>query len=168
MALFNKNIDYSGQDLHMLRNGMPFPLSNFFDDTTLLSYTYRLKENQPNPDPLSYEQITISEAIQDGVRVVTITADQNTNPVTRIDNFFVTVGDGSNTACVLIHLHDAIDKAWTSPSTLTIRKGMELKFGVLVSFTDGDYGDLSFYPEMMRNLIYDSYLQYFGKNLSSN
>ena len=56
---------------------------------------------------------------------------------------------------ILIHLHDAIDKAWTSPSTLTIRKGMELKFGVLVSFTDGDYGDLSFYPDMEKDLSSD-------------
>ena len=32
---------------------------------------------------------------------------------------------------------------------------MELKFGVLVSFTDGDYGDLSFYPDMEKDLSSD-------------
>lgn len=41
---FNQDIDYEGQDLHMLRNNKVFPLYEFFDTSTFsASYKYRLK-----------------------------------------------------------------------------------------------------------------------------
>lgn len=163
MELFNESLDYYGQDIHIVRNGEDFPLHLFFDSTSDLSYEFRLNDNFIDED-VSYEKITIlvTHDSNNKIDTVNIKAEPyvSGNGV-RVDNFFVTVYNNNNandSATILLHLHNEIDQAWTSPATLSLRKGMALKFGVLASFTDGDYADLSFYPEMMRDLIYDTYL----------
>lgn len=157
LTLFNKEIDYQGQDLHMLRNNKEFPLHLFFNSNLTLSYMFRL--NGEHTQDVTYEQIEIK--ITGNNEKVIIKANPyipgtDVNHPARVDNFFITVKSNNpliSDSVILLHLHDEIDKAWTSPNTLSLRKGMELKFGVLVSFTDGNYGDLSFYPETKKNLI---------------
>ena len=104
MAFFNNDIDYSGQDLHMLRNGMGFPLSSFFDANAVLNYEFRLDLSTLNT-PVLLESINfvISSDPVTNVKTVTITALPNSNIEAneRVDNFFVTVSDGANTACIL-------------------------------------------------------------------
>lgn len=51
LTLFNTEIDYQGQDLHMLRNNEEFPLDLFFNPELLgLSYIFRLNGEHTNTD----------------------------------------------------------------------------------------------------------------------
>lgn len=151
MILFNKDIDYQGQDLHILRNEEDFPLHKFFDNSATLSFDVRLPLD---PNTSSYENIVITE-LPNQLNICASEYVPNPNEK-EINSFFIEVTASENrggviyneSAVVLIYLHNEIDKAWTSPNTMSIRRGMELKFGVLASFTDGKYADLSFYPEM--------------------
>jgi len=156
MALFNKKIDYNGQDLHILRNNQDFPLHLFFDSTADLSYEFRLDRIYIDED-VSYEKIAIliTHDSNNDIDTVCINAEPYvTGNGVRVDNFFAMVTNNTprEVATILVHLHNQIDQVWTSPDTLSLRRGMALKFGVLASFTDGDYADLSFYPEMKKNL----------------
>src|SRR5690554_5255696 len=156
MALFNKKIDYNGQDLHILRNNQDFPLHLFFDSTADLSYEFRLDRIYIDED-VSYEKIAIiiTHDSNNDIDTVCINAEPYvTGDGVRVDNFFAMVTNNTprEVATILVHLHNQIDQVWTSPDTLSLRRGTALKFGVLASFTDGDYADLSFYPEMKKNL----------------
>ena len=144
MALFNSKIGYQGQDLHLVRNNQQFPLHEFFDKDSSLSYTFHLNED-PQASSTNYENIEIIEDIDDNnIKTVFIKAGPRSSNMT-VDNFYVTVQGNGDISVILIQLHEAIDKVWASPHLLTYSKGMSIKHGLLVSFTDGTYADLSFY-----------------------
>lgn len=142
---FNKTIDYEGQDLHMLRNNQNFPLHLFFD-TSKYQATYRYRLNG-DYNSLVLDNITVSA---NG----TIRANPYANPAdAKIENFFVEVTINGQNTTILIHLHDQLEHVWTSPNTLSLRLKMNAKFGILASFTDGNYADLSFYPSIVMERI---------------
>jgi hypothetical protein len=79
-----------------------------------------------------------------------------TPPTTVVDNFVIearvrlTTG-GTKVARIRIHVHDRLDRAWLTPSTLSIRMGIPKPghaFGVLAAFSDGTVGDISFDHEV--------------------
>lgn len=137
---YNKDTDYQGEDLHMLRNNQPFPLHKFFDTSEYsATYKFRLKGDFST---LALDGISITNNYE-------IIAVPHNNPAdTQIDNFFVEVTINNQTIVILIHLHDQLDSIWTSPNKLSLRKGMEVKFGVLAQFGDNNYADFSFYPDL--------------------
>ncbi len=119
MALFNTSIDYQGQDLHILRNEERFPFHSFFNNAATLTYKFRLMGDEIT---LSYSNIQIIEENDK----VWIKADPYTNTAhKKIDNFFMS-SIGNETCVVLVHVHDAIDKFWSSPEKLSFRKGMAI------------------------------------------
>lgn len=151
---FNSEIEYQGQDLHILRNNQPFPLHNFFkiDNTINYHYKFRLCGSE---DVLIYEKIEITEFEENGVHKVFIKADKYIEGMDdrKINNFFISITVENNTGkrqttVILVHLHDELEKVWTSPHTLTFRKGMAVKFGLMAKFTDGHYADISFYNDI--------------------
>ncbi len=146
---FNQDIAYRGQDLHMMRNNKIFPLYQFFDTSTFsASYKYRLKGDY---NSINYDKIIVTS---NG----TIKAEPYANPSdAKIENFFVEVTINNQVAVILVHLHDRLKDIWASPSTLTLRKGMNAKFGILASFTDANYADFTFYPgiKQVRNVVDD-------------
>ncbi|MDR2222416.1 MAG: hypothetical protein LBE34_06720 [Flavobacteriaceae bacterium] len=169
---FNTNIGYQGQDLHILRNNVRFPLHHFFKDDVALQYEYiyRLtgKETLKN-----YEKIRIIELAVNGKKEVYIEAEKyvSNNSEPKIHNFFITVivtkpNDSSFKAqqvVILIHLHDELQKVWTSPEVLTLREGMAAKFGVLAIFSDGCYADVSYYPQEVKLVNTSDFIELSGE-----
>lgn len=158
---FNSDIDYEGQDLHMLRNSQPFPLHRFFDSSKRFKYTYRLNGSE---NIKSYESIQITEIkeniVVNGIttevtKEVHIKADPYTSTTQeRIDCFFITIEDeNKNEIVVLIHLHDSLNTIWASPEKMSLRKGMSIKFGILANFNDGNYADFSYYPDIAIEIV---------------
>ncbi len=154
MGLFNTSIDYQGQDLHMLRNKVSFPLHKFFISDNRLNYQYKFRLTG-NENKVAYEKIVINERVENGLQVVYIEADKYVDGGSdrKINNFFITVTINNQSTVILIHLHDELDKVWTSPGKISFRKGMAIKFGVLASFKDGLYADLTFYPDIQISKI---------------
>src|SRR5690554_1751905 len=102
---YNKDTDYQGEDLHMLRNNQPFPLHKFFDTSEYsATYKFRLKGDFST---LALDGISITNNYE-------IIAVPHNNPAdTQIDNFFVEVTINNQTIVILIHLHDQLDSIWT-------------------------------------------------------
>lgn len=153
LNIFNFTIDYQGQDLHILRNGVNFPFHKFFrNNINDLSYTFRLAGPEVTDVSTSYEKINI-DVIKTGTKVdaVNINASkfENTSDY-QINNFYITVESSSlgEKAVILVHLHNTLDKIWTSPEIPSFRNGMYLKFGLMGYFNDNIFADLSFYPEI--------------------
>lgn len=138
---FNKNTGYSGQDLHVIRNGKDFPLNGFFD-TSAHSASYDFKFPGTGASR-TYENITISTTAG------TINASAFTSTTEKkIGNFFVEVSIDGEYVSILVHIHDSIEKVWATPSPLTFRKNMSVRFGLYAKFNGNYFGDISFYPQL--------------------
>lgn len=145
MALFNTDIDYQGQDLHVVRNGLAFPLYKFFGTPSNLSYEIRLTGQKV----LQYENINVNIPANNEIVITANTYDVSLG-IEKVSSFFIIVSDAvtDENAAILIHLHDSLDNVWVSPQKLTLRPGMEVRFGILANFADANYADLSFYPDL--------------------
>lgn len=153
---FNSEIDYKGQDLHMLRNGISFPLYSFFDTSAhSATFKYRLKGDYSS---LNYDNITITPNNE----IIAVAFNPPLRPI--IDNFYVEITINNQIALVLIHIHDSLDEIWTSPQTLSLRQGMAIKFGILANFINGNYADFSFYPEFEFKIKQDDAIELNAEN----
>lgn len=143
---YNTNLGYQGQDLHIIRNGKPFPLNKFFKAQKGVAYNFRFPGTG---NTRSYENIQISVTEGNDSTIASITASEyeSGGDDKKITNFFVTVYIDGESTKILIHLHDSIEKIWATPNPLTFRKNLAVRFGLYAKFANDCSGDISFYPE---------------------
>src|SRR5690554_5483981 len=168
MALiFNNEIGYNGQDIHVCRNGKEFPFRLFFTSTTgvFLEFTYNIALRDPD-DPSQPQNIKQYENIIFDVDNNTLIADayienddepKVTNFIVEVEGTYYVPGEDGpeeriETIKILVHIHDQLEDVWLSPGHISIRAGMAVKYGILAKFTDGNYADVSFYPDFSQQV----------------
>jgi hypothetical protein len=160
---------HHGHDIHVVRGHQSVPLweglllipdvgdpvfgdvpSAYPDDVQSLTFVPLFRNTGPNSQ---------GRIVNFGVEVVAQTGQvfaPATPPGTVVDNFVIearvslTTG-GTKVARIRIHVHDRLDRAWLTPSELSIRMRIPEPghaFGVLAAFSDGTIGDISFDHEV--------------------
>ncbi|HKF00131.1 MAG TPA: hypothetical protein VKG45_14520 [Actinomycetes bacterium] len=151
---------YGGRDLHLLP-GLASPRLDYLlivEDTEGRSFW---AAGPPEGVTVSFTAAFAGTPAAHGVAVDAATGevrvDDGPLPPPRLRSFVVqaevtstfrdTHGEEAQqswTARVRVHVHDAIERLWLTPPSLTVREGAtNMRFTVLARFADGSFGDLT-------------------------
>lgn len=161
MAAITYKGTYSGEDIHLIRNGKDFDLKNFIniDSNTTYYYfpsfavnlsRYPDKDNYPNPAN-NFAGLPPDQPEQDGVNVNRTTGiiTASTFVGSILPNFFIVIvnkeeiKDSNDNVInvlydhrkIIVHVHDSIESIRLTPPTLTLRKDTgAFKYNVIAKF----------------------------------
>jgi hypothetical protein len=155
--LWSSKDGYRGNDVHVVRGAsvksteLKKYLEMSFDDGThgVVPSDWAVSFATQVPSPASGTYLArygFQVDITDGSVTVAASATDKV-----INNFIVIAtakkpGAADLTARIRVHIHDSRNKVKLSPSPLHLRQGTSLRLSVLVFFSDGVIGDVSYHP----------------------
>lgn len=179
---------YAGQDLHIIRNGVDFDLTAYFDYAgALIEFKYffpgaflgylgaaALSSLSSKTISGTYGKIVFNSS---GVIKASPYATPPAEP--KLSNVYCVVAikqastpGGPLTsifdALISIHFHDSIQAIWMTPSPLTLQVGFgEFRAAVMAQYNDGIVADCTYYRGIVWSVA-SSYTSVFARDTATN